>query len=83
MRAGFRTRVGEPLTPTEVADTCHAIIAAVSALLSNLEFLEDRSTGSDAGREATASDARTSVKRVVDLVRTIQKDARAAVRRVA
>jgi len=57
--------------------------ASLETILANLEFLEERTTGSDEGRKAIASDARDSVKKLVETVRTLQQSARAAARRAA
>jgi len=80
--SGVRARV-EPLSPTAIGDKCHAIIDAVSALLANVEFLQDRSSGSEVGREAIAADAHASIKRIVEIARTLQDHARTAARRAA
>jgi hypothetical protein len=76
--SGVREKLSSGLSATEIADTCRGIIDVASALLSNIEYLEDGSEGSKAAREATASDARASVKRLGGIVRTLQEGGRRA-----
>ena len=81
--SGVRTKLSDGLSATEIADTCHVMIDTASAIWSNIEFLEDASAGSKVAREAIASDARDSVRKLVQIVRDLRDAARRAAPRAA
>ncbi len=64
------------MTATEICDACHGIIDNASAFLANIDCLQDGSMGSALERGAMAADARTSVHKLVAMVRTMQDAAR-------
>jgi hypothetical protein len=63
------------LAPAELVKHCHAILEAASSLLLNLEYLADDDA---TDRGAAVADARNSIERISQIVRSLQDVARAA-----
>ena len=77
--SGVRAKLnGGGISAVDVTNACHVIIDAASALLANLELLENPATGSTVERQAMAKDARDGIDRLVEVARGLQAVARAA-----
>jgi hypothetical protein len=74
--SGVREQLAGGLMADEISDACHVVIDAASAILANIEFLQNPGMGTASDRQSMASDAREGVMRLVRTVRDLREAAR-------
>jgi len=77
-KSELRTKLSSRFSAVVVANACHAIIDAASVCLADIEFLAGAMPGSQADRVEALSGVRSSVMRLVGIVKDLQLSANAA-----